>query len=287
MRAPGGGMLYTEMGADRVTLVRNAKSSLFWRQQGCGPTGLAPYRGGVLVLCHIGGRLVVLDAQGRQIEEIQPSFAARADARELERRRLIGNPNGVSADEFGGVYYSNPGPFTKMSPANGEVVYLSATGEVQSVAEPLWYPNGVLYERGTKRLFVSEHLARRIWVFDVIGPGKLGPGRIFAEIDAVAGPSPEKPYAEAGPDGIGLAANGDIVVGLYGEGRLLQLTPEGKLRRTIRVPFRYVCMAAFDGDGSAIVVGAYDNEAPGLPGAVIRMPAHVFATKSQPNKRQQ
>jgi gluconolactonase len=280
MRAPGGGMLYTEMGADQVTLLRNGKRGVFWRQDGCGPTGLAPYRGGVLVLCHIGGRLVVLDANGRQTEAIQPAYVARAEGREQERRRLIGNPNAVTADELGGAYFSNPGPFTKISPPQGEVVYLNAAGEVQSVAEQLWYPNGVFLDRARNRLFVSEHLARRIWEFDVLGPGQLGPGRVFADIDAIAGPSPAKPYPEAGPDGIDGAPNGDIVVALYGEGRLLQLTPEGKLRRTIPIPFDYVCMAAFDADGSALVVGAYDNEAPGLPGAVIRMPASAFATKT-------
>jgi gluconolactonase len=124
-------------------------------------------------------------------------------------------------------------------------------------------------------LLVSEHLARRIWAYDVIGPGKLGAARLFADVDVGGGAAPA--YREAGPDGIDKAPNGDFVVSLYGEGKLLQLTPEGKVRRTIPVPFKFVCMARFERDGSAIVVGAYDNEAPGLPGAVVRLPASAFA----------
>jgi gluconolactonase len=277
MRAPGGGMLYTEMGADRVSLIRHGRKSLFWREAGCGPTGLAPYRGGVLVLCHIGARMVVLDAKGRQIAVIAPDYVARPTPRQAERLRLIGNPNDVTADNAGGVYYSNSGPFAKGAGARGQVVYLTADGEVRSVAEPLFYPNGVFFDAARKRLLVSEHLARRIWAFDVIGPGKLGQAHLFADIDAMAGVDPA--YREAGPDGIDQAPNGDIVVGLYGEGKLLQLTPEGKVRRTIPVPFKFVCMASFDRDGSAIVVGAYDNEAPGLPGAVVRLPAAAFADR--------
>ena len=59
-----GKLFYTEMGADQVAHISGGPKRVFWRERGCGPTSLASYGAGLLVLCHRGGELVALDAQG-------------------------------------------------------------------------------------------------------------------------------------------------------------------------------------------------------------------------------
>lgn len=255
------GALVAEMGADRVSLyARDGTKRTFVEEPGCGPTSVAPYEGGYLVLCHLAGAVVVYGPDGA-----------------LSRRfEGLGNPNDSFADGRGGVYFSSPGLFSKRTRPAGRVMYLSSTGDITTVADQLWYPNGVYVDQTARALYVSEHLARRILRYDIAADGQLGAMTVFADIDAIDPPLNFPAYREAGPDGLERAPNGDLVVAIYGEGRLLQIRPDGKLRRVIAAPAQYVTNIAFEADGGAVVTAPKDNLNPPFPGVVARLPAQVF-----------
>lgn len=264
-------LFYAEMGADRVSTIMKGVRRTFWTEEGCGPTSIAPYGGGLLVFCHLGERFALVDMSGRTLRH----FGREPD--ELFPQRPVGNPNDGVADDEGGVYYSDPGPFSKAARAQGFVKRIGPDGNVTTVAANLWYPNGIWFDASARKLYVDEHLARRVLRYDVGPDGALVNKEVFAEIDAIAGPSKAPPFREAGVDGLEMAPNGDLVVAIYGEARLLQITPAGKLRREIPVPFQYVTNIAFAPDGSAAVVGSFINDTPPFPGQVIRLPATTFA----------
>ncbi|MBU6374323.1 MAG: SMP-30/gluconolactonase/LRE family protein [Alphaproteobacteria bacterium] len=264
-------LYYAEMGADRVSTIEKGRKRVFWSEPDCGPTALAPYGEGLLVFCHIGERFALVDRAGRTVRH----FGREPD--EVFPARPVGHPNDGIADDKGGVYFSDPGPFSKDAPAQGAVKRLGPDGVVTTVASDLWYPNGIWFDAGARALFVDEHLARRVLRFDVAADGTLSNKTVFAEIDAIAPPSTAPFFREAGVDGLERAPNGDLVVAIYGESRLLQLTPEGKLRRVIPTPFQYVTNIAFAPDGSAAVVGSFINDQPPFPGQVIRLPPEAFA----------
>lgn len=259
----GARILVAEMGADRISMFENGAWRAFWTEPGCGPTSVAPYGSGYAVTCHIGRSVALLTADG--------ALAGRV----LDETG--GQPNDSSADDAGGVYLSSPGAFTSRRRIEGRILRLDADGRLATVASDLHYPNGVYFDRKARALYVSEHLARRIWRFPVASDGRLGPRTLYAAIDAVAPPAKLSPaFPEAGPDGLERAPNGDMVVALYGEGRLLQITPRGDLRRVIPAPVRYVTNLAFLPDGSAVVVGARDVFDPTSPGAIATLPASAF-----------
>ncbi|MEZ6021888.1 MAG: hypothetical protein R3C16_00310 [Hyphomonadaceae bacterium] len=56
-------LYFAEMGADRISTYERGTRGVFFSQQGCGPTAIAPYGEGFLVLCHI-DRAVAVDANG-------------------------------------------------------------------------------------------------------------------------------------------------------------------------------------------------------------------------------
>ena len=266
-----GRLLYAEMGADRVSQIVQGRKTTFWSEPGCGPTSIAAYGEGVLVFCHIGQRFAYVGKDGatrRHFGRASGGFVSTAP---------VGSPNDGVADDQGGVYYSDPGPFSKRTPPQGAVKRIGPDGGVATVAEGLWYPNGVWFDRRARKLYVDEHLARRVLRYDVAADGALRNREVFADIDQIA-PAPSPPrYAEAGVDGLEMAPNGDLVVAVYGEGRLLQIAPNGKLRRVIPVPFRYVTNIAFAPNGDAAVVGSLINDQPPFPGQVILLPAATFA----------
>ena len=61
----GGRMLFTEMGADRVSIIEHTGAREFWRDAGCGPTSIAPFgSSGFLVNCHLGRHVVEVSIEG-------------------------------------------------------------------------------------------------------------------------------------------------------------------------------------------------------------------------------
>ena len=257
-----GAIFYTEMGADQVSTVSGGAKHVYWREQNCGPTSLAPYGdGGLLVLCHIGEQIVALDANAHVTRRW------RSDDSDVP----LQDPNDSSADGKGGVYISDPGDFSIYSRTSGAVLYLSATGALNRVAQNLRYPNGVFVDLGEQALYVDEHLNRRILRYPIQPDGTLGAMTVFADLNVLT--RRVGSYAEAGPDGLERGPNGDLYVCLYGEGRIVRLSRDGRLVASIPVATPYLTNIAFAPDGSAYVTGAFENIKPPLRGRVARIPA--------------
>jgi gluconolactonase len=259
----GDQLYYAEMRADRITVVDAAGPRAFFEQEGCGPTAIAPYGEGFLVLCHLARRIVVVDVTGREIRHWD----------EDAHRVRLKSPNDASADGAGGIYFSNPGGFHRQIRANGWVMYLSADGKVRRAAGPLVYPNGVHVAGNT--LYVSEHLKRRVLRYDIKAPGQLGKARVFVDLAKI--PRPQRyasAYLRTGPDGLEIGPDGNLYVAIYGEGRLLKFSPGGELLGMIEFPARYLTNVAFGRSGVA-VTGAFDNQSRDSPGEVRVLPAIV------------
>lgn len=261
----GGALYVAEMGADAVYVHQHGHKRVFWRDYGCGPTSVAPYGAGVLVLCHLGRAVVAVNDQG------------------LEQRRWrtddsgvrLRDPNDSYADAKGGVYFSDPGLFSKDSRPTGAVLYLGADGSLRRVAQNLFYPNGVFVDEREHTLFVDEHMRRRVLRYPIVENGGLGEQSVFADIDALT--TQVGDYHEAGPDGLERGPDGDLYVCLYGEGRFLRLSPQGALVASIAVPTPYLTNIAFGPDGSAYLTGSFDNIAPPFPGQVMRLAPAALA----------
>jgi gluconolactonase len=249
-----GNTLYVaEMGADRVSAYEGGKKRTFFRREGCGPTALAPYRKGFVVLCHIAGELIAVDKAGKETARFG--------------KGLLRDPNDGFADPMGGVYFSDPGVFSKDVKPEGAVYRLTPEGKLDRVAAGLWYPNGVYVDGAEKAVYVSETFARKVWRYAIAPDGKLSGKTLFADIDAIA-PRAKYSYREAGPDGLERdPATGEMIVAIYGEGRLLRITRDGKYAGQIETPSQYQTNIAFGAPG-AVVVGAYDNANSPLPGEV-------------------
>jgi sugar lactone lactonase YvrE len=261
-----GGVLYVaEMGRDQISAYEGAEKRVFWRRSGCGPTALAAYGEGFVVLCHVARRLVIVDGEGRDVRDID---------RDAAGERFL-DPNDCFADGAGGVYFSDPGDFSKDAPAEGSIAHLSRDGAVHRIVRGLWYPNGVFFDARERALYVSEHLAGRILRYPVAGDGALGPASVFARIDfrGAAFRRRRDVYRERGPDGLERGPDGLLYAAIYGEGRVLAFDRSGAVSGWIETPMRYVTNIAFAPNGDAVIVGPSENVVPPFPGEVRRWPA--------------
>jgi gluconolactonase len=253
-------LYYTEMGADRVTKRVDGQNSVFFYSSGCGPTAIAPYGQGFLVLCHMGARVVAVDAAGHELRFWE----------EDKLGRHFADPNDCSADGRGGVYFSDPGLFSKHTMPGGYIVHLSAAGVATTVAENIWYPNGVFVDRSGQYLYVDEHMANRIWRYRIGADASIGERAVFADLNSIGLPPIRygTPYPETGPDGLEIGPNGDVYVAQYGAGRIIRLSPAGALVDVIETPARYITNIAFDPAGNAATTGPFINDVAPFRGEV-------------------
>ena len=252
-----GKLYYAEMGADRVSVLEAGARRDFFVQRYCGPTAIAAYGQGFLVLCHLAGKVVEIDRAGQAVREWDADVRGNA----------LRDPNDGFADGHGGVFFSDPGRFSKDAPAEGYVMHLSADGTLRRVAGPLWYPNGV-YVAGSS-LYVTEHMRGRVFRYAFEADGRLSHRRVAYDIGDFELPQRyEEAYREIGPDGLEIGPDGDFYQAIYGAGLILRISPAGELLGTISTPARYVTNISFDDAGGAYVVGSFDNIHRPFPGEV-------------------
>ena len=254
-----GRMYFTEMGADRVTVIENGGTREFWRQPGCGPTQIVPFGpNGFVVDCHLGRAMVEVSATGVTGRR----FGTAPSGERLQ------DPNAAASDGQGGAYFSDAGVFDLSAPATGRVYHLSAMGVMIEVVGSIRYANGVNFDPATRTLYLSEHLARRVHALTLDARQRVTARRVL--IDFAQGPATrEFSYPLAGPDGIALRP-GLMAVAEYGEGRVHLFDREGRHRHTLKVSMPFVDTVAWDGSGNLYAGGAFQNTRPPFEGAVVR-----------------
>jgi len=254
-----GRLMFTEMGADRVTLIESGGTRTFWQDSGCGPTSIAPFgTDGYLVNCHLGHELVEVTAAGVTGRRFQTDAAGRR----------IQYPNASAPDGQGGVFFSDSGIFHLQAPATGRVYHIEPAGVVTEIAGEIRYANGVAFDPSTRTLYVSEHLARRVLALTLDSRHRVAGARVFADFTQVPA-SREFSYPEAGPDGIALKA-GLLVVAEYGEGRMHIFDRSGRHLNTLKVAMPFVDTVHFDGSNNLYAGGAFRNNQPPFEGRVVR-----------------
>jgi sugar lactone lactonase YvrE len=268
----GDRLLYGEMPLDRVMEWKAGRKAnqkadqktgerrVFWTEPGCGPTAIAAYRNsGFIVLCHLGARLVHLDAGGRKVGQ----FTASATGEALRK------PNDGHTDRRGGVFFTDAGTFAAGAPATGKVFHLAADGTLRKVLEGLYYANGIAVDFAKSRLLVSEHLAGKVWQLDLRDDLSVANRAVFLDLARYFAPE-EIDYAETGPDGIEVDSEGYVYVPVYGAGRMMIVAPDGTVSK-VPVPVKFVTNVAVSG-GQAVIVGASINDRPPFSGRVDLLP---------------
>ena len=182
--------------------------------------------------------------------------------------RPFKTPNSSVNDRKGGVYFSSSGDFSPIAPAEGAVMYLDKAGTLSRLAEGIHYANGVGLTPDGKTLYVSEHLERRLFAFDVAADGSLSNKRVFVRLDDLEPADPKRSW-EVGPDDMAVDSKGNIYEQEYGAGRMLIIGPDAKLKATIEVPEKYITGSALTPDESHIFITAPVSLVdPTLPGKV-------------------
>ncbi len=257
-----GALYWAEMPTHRIRRYKDGRAATVWEQPDCSPTSIKPdARGGFWILCHLEHKVLRVSRKFEKIVELDHDGAGNR----------LAWPNDATSDHLGQLYFTSAGIFDLRAPAEGAVYFIDTSDHVVRLFGGLRYANGVHLDEKRARLFVSEHLNRKVHVMDVERPGKLGPRRLFFDLNVPALRPPEYPLA--GPDGLLVDPAGNLYIAEYGAGRVLVVSPGGALQRVIPVPMQYVTNFAYWRERNQIVVvGALRNDVKPMPGRVISLP---------------
>ncbi len=88
-------------------------------------------------------------------------------------------------------------------------------------------------------MYHADTMAQEVWAYDVldVDGGILGERRTFARVEAPRG----------GPDGAATDTDGCYWSAVYGAGKVVRLTPDGRVEREVQLPVPNVTMIAFGG----------------------------------------
>jgi gluconolactonase len=256
------------MSMNRVIKWDGTKNVTFWSRPGCGPTSVGRGRGNTLIiLCHLQNALAKIDLNGHTI---------RMFDRDDKGAGFL-TPNDSTNDEKGGLYFSSSGIFADGAPRIGAVYYLGLDEVIRKVADRIWYSNGVALSQNGRRLFVSEHLGRRILVYDVKTDATLGEAAEFLKLDSIVS-QPAAGEWWVGPDGLLMDHNDNLYIAEYGAGRLIIVDKEGRLLRTLYFPEKFVTAPRFGPTEERMFVTApSNNTVPPFVGKVYEVANPVYS----------
>jgi len=94
--------------------------------------------------------------------------------------KRFNKPNDLWIDPDGGIYFSDPAYGTKPIQDGEHVYYISADhASVTRVINDMVRPNGLIGTPDGKVLYVADHGAGKVYVYDIASPGTLANKQVF------------------------------------------------------------------------------------------------------------
>ncbi|MGZ5552163.1 MAG: SMP-30/gluconolactonase/LRE family protein [Chthoniobacterales bacterium] len=196
--------------------------------EGCSHNGLAVtiQKTFLLACSDEHGVIMELDLAGKQLR--------RWDA-DKDGHPFTGGINDVVVTANGGAYATVFGPPTELpTSAIGKILYLAPDSQQWvEVANDLNYANGIGVSPDQKTLYVSETVGNCILKFTITDDGTLSHRSNFALLNLLVKDKNKSWWL--GPDSMKIDSKGNIYVAQWFGGKILKLSPEGKLLHVFEI----------------------------------------------------
>jgi gluconolactonase len=215
-----GNVLFTDIPNEKVHKIDAAGKLSTFREKSNNANGLMVNAKGEVLACEMAGQVVAYSADGKDRRVIADKYDGNR----------FNAPNDLVLDKAGGVYFTDPGFRAPMPLPQGKtcVYYADAAGKVTRLIDDLPNPNGVRLSPDEKTLYVFPTGQKGMMAYPVEGPGKVGKGKVFCELEQA------KAGGNAGGDGAAVDEKGKVYVAA-GTG-VQVFDPAGKMLGTIKFP---------------------------------------------------
>ena len=197
---------------------------------GCGHNGLALTKQKTFLLActEDPGAILELDLTGKELR--------RWDA-DSNGQKFVGGINDIVVAANGGAYATVFGPYGNPPTPTaviGKILYLAPGGEKwMEVANDLNYANGIGVSPDQKTLYVSQTVSNCMLKFNIEPDGSLSHRSNFALLNVLVPNKNHSPWL--GPDSMKIDSKGNIYVAQWFGGKILKLSPDGKLLHVFEI----------------------------------------------------
>lgn len=186
--------------------------------------GLTVRKDGLIFACEYGvGAILKIHPQGNS-EIYVKAFSDSAFSR----------PNDLAFDAKGGLYFTDPNSYDA-DKADGYVYRIDPQKNVDRVAGPLAFPNGIAVSPDQKKCYVCESARHRILMYTIKQDGHLKFNQVFFE------------FNQGDPDGIAFDRAGSLYVALFGGGAVAVIDTTGRMIDKIPMPGKNPTNVEFGG----------------------------------------
>jgi len=245
------------------------KATVLNNTPGCGHNGLALTKKKTFLLACTNdpGAILELDMTGKQLR--------RWDA-DSNGKKFDGGINDIVVTANGGAYATVFGPYANPPTPTaviGKILYLAPGSEKWvEVADNLNYANGIGVSPDQKTLYVSETVGNCILKFTINGDGSLSNRSNFALLSHLVRNKVNSWWL--GPDSMKIDSKGNIYVAQWFGGKILKLSPEGKLLHVFEIAAGdgTTNVAFGEGEKELYVTVVKDPNDPQAKGSIVKIP---------------
>lgn len=262
-----GYLYYVEWTTGTLSRWNGKTSTVLNRHPGCSHNGLAlTKRNTFLLACtdkH--GAILELDMTGKELRRWN------ADAK---GKPFYGGINDIVVALNGGAYATVFGLFEAVpTEVVGRILYLApgARNWVE-VAKDLNYANGIGISPDQKTLYVSQTVGNSILKFTINRDGSIGHRANFALLSVLVPNTSRSPWL--GPDSMKIDSMGAMYVAQWCGGKILKISPEGKLLHVFPIAAgNGTTNVAFGPGGKSLYVTVVkDPNDPQAKGSIVKIP---------------
>ena len=264
-----GNLYYVGWISNTLSKCDGKKATVLNNTPGCGHNGLALTKKKTFLLACTNdpGAILELDMTGKQLR--------RWDA-DSNGKKFDGGINDIVVTANGGAYATVFGPYANPPTPTaviGKILYLGPGGEKWvEVADHLNYANGVGVSPDQKTLYVSETVGNCILKFTINGDGSLSNRSNFALLSLLVRNKVNSWWL--GPDSMKIDSKGNIYVAQWFGGKILKLSPEGKLLHVFEIAAGdgTTNVAFGEGEKELYVTVVKDPNDPQAKGSIVKIP---------------
>jgi gluconolactonase len=210
--------------------------------------GIAKYASGQLERFRTEGSPngIVIDAQDRiwfcdagkkAIRRFDPENQQIETVVEKVGEETLNKPNDLAFDPLGNLVFTCPGD-SRQEPS-GYVCVLQKNGTVKKITTEKYFPNGLAFSEDGKTLVIAETYQHRLWKGEWDAETcEWTKAKVWADLEG-----------GVGPDGMAFDTEGNLYVAVFGTGKLVVISPAGKIIEAINLPGDNPTNCAFDPTG--------------------------------------
>jgi gluconolactonase len=262
----GGKLYYVGWVSNTLSKWDGKTTTVLNHTPGCGHNGLALTKQKTFLLActEEHGAILELDLTGKQLRR----WDADKDGKPFE-----GGINDIVVTANGGAYATVFGPYKDLPTAVvGKILYLAPDSkEWVEVADDLNYANGIGVSPDQSTLYVSETVGNCMLKFKINADGSLSNRSNFALLNLLTKNKVESWWL--GPDSMKVDSKGDIYVAQWFGGKVLKISPEGKLLHVFEIAAGdgTTNVAFSEGEKELYVTVVKDPKDPQAKGSIVKI----------------